>query len=388
MSESYFTEALKCLNCARPLCRQGCPLDNDIPSVIKHIREFEPDKAVELIGHPFGEICGYVCSCETRCQGNCVLGKRGAAVSAGLIERELFAEHPYKIERRTDTLAGKNYAVVGGGVSGLTFAAKVYEQGANVTVFERDELLSTIKLIPSFRLPQDAVSRVEQAVCDKFNVFYGQIGAEELKSLTTRFDGVYVSTGVMLDYGLGVEGQALATNYRDCLKGNFVRGTVIIVGGGNSAMDCARYAARQGCKVIVAYRRSEKDMPCFASELAAAKAENVEFTFNVAPTGLTQIDGKLSLTLARTVSEGRGKLTVTNDTFTIQCNSVIAAVGSKFDGSILSADRNVERYLQYGNVYLGGDAKQGKLVADAVADGLKVANQLVENERKICLLIK
>lgn len=378
MSQLIHNEASKCLTCARPLCKQGCPLANDVPTIIKYIRANEYDKAVEAVGHPFGEICGYVCPHENQCQGSCVLGSKGAPVLTGTIERELFAAHPYVIKRRGSALAGKNYAVVGGGVSGLTFAAKVYEQGANVTVFERDELLSTVKLIPEFRLPCGAIARVEQAVKGKFTVVCDLVDANKLKSLTTLFDGVYVSVGAMLDYGLGVDGQELAANYRECLKGNFARGTVVIVGGGNSAMDCARNAARQGCKAIVAYRRTEQDMPCFARELAEAKAENVEFMFNVAPTNLSKADGKLRLTLARTVSEGRGKLTVTNDTFTLDADSVIAAVGSKFDGSILSADKNAEQYLQYTNVYLGGDAKGGKLVVDAVKDGLNVANQLMQ----------
>lgn len=378
MSQLINDEASRCLTCARPMCKQGCPLANDVPTIIKYIRAKEFDKAVETIGHPFGEICGYVCSHENQCQGACVLNKKSAPVLTGTIERELFAAHPYVIQRRSSFLEGKNYAVVGGGVSGLTFAAKVYEQGANVTVFERDELLSTVKLIPEFRLPRNAVLRVEQAIKGKFNVVRDKIDGNKLKSLKAQFDGVYVSTGAMLDYGLGVDGQALATNYRECLKGNFNRGTVVIVGGGNSAMDCARYAARQGCKAIVAYRRAERDMPCFARELAQAHAENVEFMLNVAPTNLCKTDGKLRLTLARTVSEGRGKLTVTNETFTLDADSVIAAVGSKFDGSILSADKNAEQYLQYDNVYLGGDAKGGKLIVDAVKDGLNVANLLAQ----------
>lgn len=385
MSELFNSEVSRCLTCARPSCSHACPMHNDIPAVIKYIRSGEYDKAVQVIGHPFGEICGYVCPHESSCQGACVLNRKDIPVCTGLIERQLCAVHPYVVARQGTALAGKRYAVVGGGVSGLTFAVKAYEHGADVTVYERDELLSTVKLIPSFRLPVEAVLRAEQAVLGKFNIVRKQIDSEGLTSLTTQFDGVYVSCGAMLDYGLGVEWQRLATNYRDCLRGNFARGTVVVVGGGNSAMDCARYAVSCGCKVIVAYRRAQQDMPCFARELAEAIRENVEFMFNVAPTNLSEIGGKLRLTLARTVSEGRGKLTVTDETITLDCDSVIAAVGSKFDGSILSAERNTEQYLQYGNVYLGGDAKGGKLVVDAVADGLNVARQLIENERKLCL---
>lgn len=385
MRELFDNEVNRCLTCGNPLCKQGCPLRNDYSAIVTYIRSGKCVEAVQAIGHPFGEICGYVCPHEQSCQGACVLGKRGSPVLIGAIERELFAKYPYAVERKGTTLQGKRYAVVGGGVSGLTFAAKVYEQGADVTVYERDELLATVKLIPSFRLPREAVLRVEQTALSRFKVVRRQIDGDELKTLTTQFDGVYVSTGLTTDYGLGVDGQVLATNYRDCLKGNFARGTVIVVGGGNSAMDCARLARSQNCRTIVAYRRTEQDMPAFAREIAEAKNEGVEFVFNVAPTKLTESGDRLQLTLAKTVNEGRGKLIVTSDEFTMDCDSVISAIGSKFDGGILQSDKNVEQYLQYGNVYLGGDAKGGKLVVDAVADGLNAANEIIENARKICL---
>ena len=379
MSELFTQQVNRCITCARPICRESCPLNNDVPSIVKLIRCGDYAQAVAAIGHPFGEICGYVCPHENLCQGGCVLNKRGQPVLTGVVERELFAEHPYAIERQGYALLGKRYAVVGGGVSGLTFATKIYEQGADVTVYEQSELLSTIKLIPHFRLPADAVLRVEQSVANKFNVVIEQIDGERLKSLQNQFDGVYVSTGLTVDYGLGVEGQALATNYRDCLRGNYVKGTVVVVGGGNSAMDCARLAKSQGSNVIVAYRRTERDMPAFAREIAEAKNEGVEFLFNTAPVKLVRTDGKLQLTLAKTVNEGRGKLIVTDETFSLGCDSVIAAIGSKFDNSLLLADKNAERYLQYGNVYLGGDAKGGKLVVDAVCDGLQAAKQIIDN---------
>lgn len=379
MSELLFNQADRCLICVHPTCRSGCPLGNDIPAVIKLIRSGDYAQAVQTIGHPFGEICGYVCPSENLCQGGCVLSKRGYPVLTGVVERELFVEHPYVVERKGNALKGKNYAVVGGGVAGLTFAVKVYEQGADVTVYERLDLLSTIKLIPNLRLPYDAILRVEQALSNRFTIVREQIDGERLKTLKTQFDGVYVSTGLTLDYGLGVEGEKLSTPYRDCLNGNYRHGTVIVVGGGNSAMDCARLVKSQGSRSVVAYRRTESDMPAFAKEIAQAKDEEVEFWFNAAPVKLVEAGGKLNLTLAKTVSEGRGKLTVTDDTFDLECDSVIAAIGSKFDGTILSCDKNADSYLQYDNVYLGGDAKRGKLVVDAVCDGLRAAEQIIKN---------
>ena len=190
MSELLTQQVNRCLTCVGPKCKEACPLNNDIPNIVKNIRNGNYAQAVSAIGHPFGEICGYVCPHENLCQGGCVLNKRGQPVLTGVAERELFAEHPYVIERLCGSLLGKRYAVVGGGVSGLTFATKIYEQGADVTVYEQSELLSTIKLIPHFRLPADAVLRVEQSVANKFNVVIEQIDGERLKSLQNQFDGV------------------------------------------------------------------------------------------------------------------------------------------------------------------------------------------------------
>lgn len=377
MSDILQNQINRCLTCARPMCQTACPLSNDIPSVVKAVRSGDYAKAVQSFGHPFGEICGYVCPHEKLCQGGCVLGRKGDSILTGVIERELFASYPYVIRRQGTALKGKRYAVVGGGVAGLTFAVKVYEQGADVTVYEANELLSTVKLIPSFRLPREALLRVLDSIQNKFEVVYEQIDGERIKTLQNQFDAVYVSTGLTFDYGLGVEGEGLATNYRCCLNGNYRKGTVVIVGGGNSAMDCARLVKSQGSAAIVAYRRTEQDMPAFAREIAEAKNEGVEFMFNTAPVGLTEADGRLQLKLAKTVNEGRGKLIVTDDTFNLICDSVIAAFGSKFDGSLLACDRNTERALQYDNVYLGGDAKGGKLVVDAVCDGLRAAEQII-----------
>lgn len=384
MGELLIREANRCLLCGKPLCKQGCPIGNDFAEFVRLIRLGDSLRAVRAIGHPFGEICGYVCPCEELCQGQCALGRKSNSVLTNVIERELFAEYPYELKRLGNALQGKKYAVVGGGVSGLTFAAKAYEQGADVTVFERDEPLSTLKLIPSFRLPREAVLRVENQLLSKLNVERRQIDGAALKTLKTQFDGAYVATGLTMDYGLGVEGQEFAVNYRDCLKGNIARGTVVIVGGGNSAMDCARLVRSQG-RAIVAYRRQESDMPAFKKEIAEAKAEGVEFLFNAAPVRLARSDGGLQLTLAKTLSEGRGKLTVTEEEFIVKADAVVAAIGSKFDDGVLERERNLDSYLQYGNVYLGGDAKRGKLVADAVADALKAAEEIIKNARKACL---
>ena len=410
----YINESNRCLNCVRPTCRVACPIGNDVPAFLQYARSGEIDKAVEVIGHPFGEICGYVCPHDMQCQGGCVLSKRGQAIQMGMIERAVFADYPYKVERKVrvgSKSRGLKVAVVGGGVSGITLATKLYEQGASVTIFERDELLSTLKLIPDFRLPREAIDRVLQSIDGKFNVVKRDVNFDDVfvrkkypwqkkiqqqrysdtLQLMDEYDAVYVSTGASLMYKIGVTGEELATPYTEFLKGTDTKGSVAVIGGGNTAIDCARLAKRSGCDVTVAYRRTREDMPAFKKEVENACSENVEFMYNVTPVKLEQKGGKIVLTLAKTVSEGRGKLTVTGETATVECDTVVAALGSKFDkdkmygafySSLMNNSEPNSVHNPRFNLYVGGDALGASTVANAVADGLKAAHMILKDYAK------
>ncbi|MCM1533632.1 MAG: FAD-dependent oxidoreductase [Corallococcus sp.] len=379
-------EGARCLSCANPACKKACPVSNDIPAFLKFAGAGLFKQAADAIGHPFGEICGYVCPCEQQCQSGCVLSKQGREINIGQAEKELFGKYPYEVKRRGNALEGRKIAVVGGGVCGLTFAVKAYEEDADVTVFERGELLSTLKTIPDFRLPYDAVKRAENAVKDKIDVVKKDVSSYDVLQFEKEYYAVLIATGACVNYDLGIDGAEYATDYKDCLQGNYKRGKVAVVGGGNSAMDCARLAKRNGDDVILAYRRTKDDMPAFRKEIDSTVAENVEFKFNVAPVRLVKSQNGLTLVLAKTVSQGRGRLEITDDVFEVQCDSVIAATGSKFDAGILSGEiRNVGSYRLSDNLYIGGDAYKGKLVADAVADGKKIAEMLITDARKLCL---
>ena len=153
MTEQTQAQLMRCLQCKNPGCSAACPLGNDIPTIVRLVREGKFAMAVQVVGHPFGGVCGYVCPHENQCQGGCVLAKRGQAVPTGEAEATAFTNSPYVVARRDDKLAGRRVAVVGGGVSGITFAVKCYESGADVTVYESNMLLSTLYGIPEFRLP-------------------------------------------------------------------------------------------------------------------------------------------------------------------------------------------------------------------------------------------
>lgn len=374
---------MRCLQCKNPGCSAACPLGNDIPTIVRLVREGKFAMAVQVVGHPFGGVCGYVCPHENQCQGGCVLAKRGQAVPTGEAEATAFTNSPYVVARRDDKLAGRRVAVVGGGVSGITFAVKCYESGADVTVYESNMLLSTLYGIPEFRLPHrlldDIVRSVEQS---DIRVEHKYVCQADIAAMQNDNDIVYLAVGRTVCRALGVKGEEYATTADKFLHEAMLPRDVIVVGGGNTAMDCARLNARLGGKTMIAYRRAMADMPCYAKEVQAAADDGVMFETNLAPVMVDkQADGRLSVTFARTNSEGRGRLSVTDELHTFSCDCLVVAAGNMLDGNVYAQDKtvpvdncgNVD-----GNLYAGGDCAGGNLVVEAVKAAICAYNGVVE----------
>lgn len=374
---------MRCLQCKNPGCSAACPLGNDIPTIVRLVREGKFAMAVQVVGHPFGGVCGYVCPHENQCHGGCVLAKRGQAVPTGEAEATAFTNSPYVVARRDDKLAGRRVAVVGGGVSGITFAVKCYESGADVTVYESNMLLSTLYGIPEFRLPHrlldDIVRSVEQS---DIRVEHKYVCQADIAAMQNDNDIVYLAVGRTVCRALGVTGEEYATTADKFLHEAMLPRDVIVVGGGNTAMDCARLNARLGGKTMIAYRRAMADMPCYAKEVQAAADDGVMFETNLAPVMVDKhADGRLSVTFARTNSEGRGRLSVTDELHTFSCDCLVVAAGNMLDGNVYAQDKtvpvdncgNVD-----GNLYAGGDCAGGSLVVEAVNAAICAYGGVVE----------
>lgn len=374
---------MRCLQCKNPGCSAACPLGNDIPTIVRLVREGKFAMAVQVVGHPFGGVCGYVCPHENQCQGGCVLAKRGQAVPTGEAEAIAFTNSPYVVARRDDKLAGRRVAVVGGGVSGITFAVKCYESGADVTVYESNMLLSTLYGIPEFRLPHrlldDIVHSVEQS---DIRVEHKYVCQADITAMQNDNDIVYLAVGRTVCRALGVTGEEYATTADKFLHEAMLPRDVIVVGGGNTAMDCARLNARLGGKTMIAYRRAMADMPCYAKEVQAAADDGVMFETNLAPVMVDkQADGRLSVTFARTNSEGRGRLSVTDELHTFSCDCLVVAAGNMLDGNVYAQDKTVpvdNCGNASGNLYAGGDCAGGSLVVEAVKAAICAYNGVVE----------
>ena len=385
MHEDAWQHINNCLHCKNPQCVKGCPVKFDIPSFLQQAKQGDFDAAVKTVGHLFGEVCGYICPKQAQCRGNCILSPKGKGVDVGLVEILAFGKAKIQIERCDDALSHLNIAVVGGGVSGITFAQLCYMNGAKVTVYERHRLLHTLRSIPTFRLPSQAADRVEKEVLQSgIHVVQCNVDGEMLQSLQKQYDVVYLATGATVAGRLYAENDFLAVTADEFLRGNFC-GKAIIVGGGNTAMDCARLHARRGYPTVVAYRRTLQDMPAFPSEIAAAQGENVQFVFNVAPVSVQKQANGLCVTFAKTLSQGRGQLVLTEERMSINCDVVVSAAGRKFDSLLFDgakrAEVDVDNCVQ-GNLFAGGDATGKELAAQAVADAINAANGVLKKYKR------
>ena len=304
--EQALTEAKRCLDCANPTCMQGCPVNINIPSFIKNIERGEILNAARVLKSTSAlpAVCGRVCPQEKQCEAQCIHLKMGEkAVAIGNLER--FAAD---FERESGKMAlpevaknnGKKIAVIGSGPSGLSFAGDMAKMGYEVTVFEAlHEIGGVLKYgIPEFRLPNKIVD-VEIQNLEKIGVKFVKdcvvgktITIKELEE--QNYQGIFVGSGAGLPNFMGIPGEnsnGIMSSNEYLTRVNLMDASnpaydtpikkaksVMVVGGGNTAMDSCRTAKRLGAeRVFIAYRRSEAEMPARLEEVKHAKEEGIEF---------------------------------------------------------------------------------------------------------------
>lgn len=308
--DEIVAEAQRCIQCKKPKCISGCPVGIDIPAFIAAIAEEKFQEAVDIIkrDNMLPAVCGRVCPQESQCQGVCILGLKAEPIAIGQLERYVAdferaqaenCENPEEINCPVPAPAtGKYIAVVGSGPAGLSAAAELARRGHSVTIFESLHEAGGVLMygIPAFRMPKDIVQfEIDQVkrlgVEIKTNHIVGRsVSVEELLA----YDAVFLGTGAGLPYFMGIPGENLPGVYsanefltRVNLMGanRFpemdtpvkVGKKVVVIGGGNVAMDAARVARRMGAEVTLMYRRSEADMPARRDEVRHAKEEGVIF---------------------------------------------------------------------------------------------------------------
>jgi glutamate synthase (NADPH/NADH) small chain len=363
--EVAMLEAERCLQCKKPACVEGCPVEVDIPGFIKFVKEGDFSGAIKKIWekNALPAVCGRVCPQEMQCEGRCIVGKKGDPVAIGNLERFVadYERKNRKAELPTKAApTGKRVAVVGSGPSGLTVAGDLILKGHDVTIFEAFHRPGGVLVygIPEFRLPKEIVfSEVAGlegmgVTVDLDTVVGRSVTVEEL--FEEGYDAVFLGVGAGLPRFLNVPGENLigifsANEYltrSNLMKAYLfpkydtpvIRGKkVITLGAGNVAMDSARTALRLGAeKSLIVYRRSRQEVPARGAEVHHAEQEGVEFHFLTAPTRfignekgrVIGMEG-LKMELGEPDASGRRRpIPIEGSEFEMACDLVIIAVGA------------------------------------------------------------
>ena len=418
-------EASRCLNCKEPRCQSACPVKVQIPKFIAYLNQGDLKSAIDAIMATslLPAVCGRVCPQEKYCQGACVLKEKFGPVSIGLLERYvadsvrkqglLKAPTP-----KQDT--GFKVACIGSGPSALACAAELRRQGHKVVVFEALHAFGGVLRygIPSFRLPREVIDN-EIKTIKEMGVEFRQdtlIGpSTSIKALLKEFDAVYIGSGAGLPVMAGIPGENAVGVYSAnefLTRVNLMQAykfpqadtpvkigkQVIVLGGGNSAMDAARCAKRLGPeKVSVVYRRSQEEMPARKEEVLNAMEEGIEFQFLTIQKEVI-VDEKghvvalkcLKARLGEPDEKGRRKpVAIENSDFLIPADSIIVAIGQKPNPIIAKTtpdlkmtERGTMQLDENGNssmpgVFGGGDiTRGGATVLLAMKDGLEAAARI------------
>lgn len=429
-SEMAMTEAKRCLDCANPQCVQGCPVNIDIPSFVKNIErgQFLAAAKVLKLTSALPAVCGRVCPQEKQCESKCIhLKMNEPAVAIGYLER--FAAD-YERESGKMSLPGMmpsngiKVAVVGSGPSGLSFAGDMVKKGYEVFVFEAlHEIGGVLKYgIPEFRLPNHIVdveidNLRKMGVHFQTDVIVGKtIGVDELEQ--AGFKGIFVGSGAGLPNFMNIPGEnalnimssneyLTRVNLMDAANPHTdtpinLGKKVIVVGGGNTAMDSCRTAKRLGADVTLVYRRSEAEMPARLEEVKHAKEEGITFmTLHNPKEYLTDDKGAVSaavldvMRLGEPDQSGRRRPEVTGETITLPCDQVIVAVGVSPNPLVPQSIQGLElgrkntivvnesMQSSRGEIFAGGDiVRGGATVILAMGDGRKAAMHMDEKLRQ------
>jgi glutamate synthase (NADPH/NADH) small chain len=384
--EDALSEASRCLACKEPECVEGCPVNVDIPGFIKLICEEDYEGAIEKIKatNTLPAICGRVCPQETQCEALCVLGKKGQPLAIGRLERFCADNERQKGVKVPEVpkATGKKVAVVGSGPAGLTAAADLAKLGHKVTVFESLHKTGGVLSygIPEFRLPKEIVRQeidyIKQLGVEfKPNYIIGRI--KTLDELCDEFDAVFLGTGAGLPSFMGIPGENFSGVYSanefltrvnlmkayDPAYDTMIRHGkhVVVVGGGNVAMDAARAALRLGAdEVSIVYRRGEEEMPARREEIEHAKEEGIIFrllTNSVRILGDDKFNVKaiecVKMVLGKPDESGRrSPAPVDGSEFTIPADVVVIAIGTSPNPIIFKGSEGLEQ------------SKRGTVVAD------------------------
>jgi glutamate synthase (NADPH/NADH) small chain len=418
-------EAQRCLQCPKPACINACPLHIDVKRFIRRLAEGDAQGAVDVISEqsPFPGVCGRVCQHELFCEDACLIGKKFGPVAIGSLERFAADHARLAMAEATPGAApqptGKKVALVGSGPASLIAAYDLVRKNYRVTVFEALHRLGGVLAygIPNFRLPREIlheeIARLQNMGVEFVTSFIVGKTASLDELFEEGYEAVFIGTGAGLPFLLGVPGENLlgvytanefltrinlmeAYKFPQAVTPVRVGGRTIVVGGGNSAMDAARWAKRFGSESIVLFRRGRAEMRARIEEIEHAEEEGVQFHFLAAPVALYGDEQGnvremecIRMELGAPDSSGRpAPVPIAGSEFRIPVDTVVAAIGQAPNPTLqkvtpqLVTKRGKIVVNEWGetsmaHVYAGGDVvRGGSTVILAMRDGRAAAEAI------------
>lgn len=426
--EEAALEASRCLNCKNPRCVGSCPVHINIPEFIHYVAEGDLAAAASCIAadSSLPSVCGRVCPQESQCEGSCVLGIKSEPVAIGKLERfvgDWAIEHADELPALEIVSNGKKVAIVGSGPAGLACASDLARMGYEVKIFEALHEVGGVLVygIPEFRLPKDRIVAKEVEAVRRLGV---EIETDVIVGRTLTiddlldregYDAVFVGSGAGLPRFMGIEGENLngvfsANEY--LTRANLMHAydshydtpiyqgkKVVVVGGGNVAMDAVRTAKRLGAEAVIVYRRGEAELPARVEEVHHAKEEGIEFRMLTNPVrilgdekGCVRGIECVEMELGEPDASGRrSPVEKKGSNFEIGCDVVIMALGTSPNPLIKSTTKGLdttkrgcivadeEGHTTRDGVFAGGDAVTGAAtVILAMGAGRKAAKAIDE----------
>ena len=401
MAYHVMDEVNRCLQCKVPMCRKGCPIQTNIPEVIRLLKENKLNEAGWMLfeNNPLTTVCSIVCNHEKQCEGNCILGKKGVPVHFSVIENYISSTYANQMTQGPAPSNGKKVAIIGSGPAGLTIAIILARYGYQITIFEgKDQIGGVLRYgIPEFRLPKSVLDDIEYRhlemkgikVRPNTNIGFA-ITIDDL--FRDGYKAVFIGTGVWKPNVLHIKGETLGhvhfgINYLNNPDSYKLGKKVIVIGAGNAAMDVARTVIRKGSLDVTCYSITKK-VAASEHEFSYAQLEGVKFDYNRRPLEITD-DGVIFIDILEKEDgsfediPGTEKLELTDSVIISISQGPLSRLVRTTEGlkaterGLLYADEKGHTSLP--GVFSSGDVVNGaRTVVEAVAHSKVVAESMHE----------
>ncbi len=351
MAVHVLDEANRCLQCKNPRCRTGCPINTNIPEMIRLLKDEQMMDAATMLfnNNPLSIICSLVCDHEKQCEGHCVRGIKGAPVHISAIENYISDSCFERIKLTKKPYNGKKVAVIGGGPAGITIAVILAQRGYKITIFEGREKLGGIMRygIPDFRLPRTVLDRYADKLKDLGILFRPNFnigGSTSIKDLfEDGYKSVFIGTGAWRPRRLRIPGEtfgnvAYAINYLNNPDVYTIGEKVCVIGAGNAAMDVARTAIRKGARDVTVYSKGEV-AAASVKEIEYAKLEGVNFEYSKTA---VEIKDHSIMIAPVTLDEDNKSVIHSDQAEEVPCDFVIIAISQVPKDRLVSRDKELK----------------------------------------------